>query len=249
MKIAIVQMEMRPTCAENVAGVIDHLHRAKALDADVVVFPECATTGFHRQVPEQVNRRDIADAIARIRSECAALRIAAVVGTPYYPSAEGGEIWNAAVVVDGAGEILAVCPKVGLTKSEGLFFAPGATRPTFSLGSIGCGVMLCREARDGEELRSRSGGARLTFWPGAIAWDSQPADPDNVVTPEIASACARTLESYVVQCNWSTSLNNPAIRGMGGSLVLAPTGDILHRCPLDTTGISIVDFDPAAAVV
>ncbi len=249
MKIAIAQMEMRSTWAENLAGVIDHLHQAKALDADVALFPECATTGFHRQVPEQVNRRDIADAIARIRMECAALRIAAVVGTPYYPSGDGNEIWNAALVIDGAGEILAVSPKVGLTKTERLFFAAGTARPTFALGSIGCGVMLCREVRDGEQLRAQLGGVRLTFWPGAIAWDSEPADPDNVVTPEIASACARTLESYVVQCNWSTSLNNPAIRGMGGSLVLAPTGDILHRCPLDTPGISIVELEPAAAVV
>lgn len=247
MKIAIAQMEMRPTCAENVGSVIDHLHRAKALEADVAVFPECATTGFHRQVPEQVNRREIGDAIARIRGECAALRIAAVVGTPYYPSAEGGEIWNAAVVIGGAGEILAVCPKVGLTKSERLFFTAGTARPTFSLGSVGCGVMLCREARDGEQLRAQLGGARLMFWPGAIAWDNGASDPDNVVTPEIASACARTLESHVVQCNWSTSLNNPAIRGMGGSLVLAPTGDILHRCPLDTTGISVLEIEPAAA--
>lgn len=237
-------MEMRATCAENTASVVDHLPRAKALDADVVVFPECAVSGFHRQVPEQVNRREVDEAIARIRGECAALGIAAVVGTPFYPSAGDGEIWNAAVVIDQRGDVLAVCPKVGLTKSERLFFAAGDTRPTFTLGSVGCGLMLCREARDGEELRTPMGGARMMFWPGAIAWDSQPTDPDNVVTIDIASECARTLDSYVVQCNWSTSLNNPSITGMGGSLVIAPTGELLHRCPLDTPGISIVEIDP-----
>jgi predicted amidohydrolase len=246
VKIAIAQMEMRPTRAGNMAGVIDHLHQAKALDAEVAVFPECATTGFHRHVPEQVNRRDIADAIARIQKECAALRIAAVVGTPYYPSASDSGIWNAAVVVDGSGEIVAVVPKVGLTKTERLFFAAGATRPAFSLGSVGCGVMLCREVRDGEEIRGQLGGARLMFWLGAIAWDSEPADPENVVTPEIASTCARTLESYVVQCNWASSVNDAAVAGMGGSLVIAPTGDVLHRCPLDTPGISIVEIEPVA---
>ena len=244
MKIAIAQMEMRPTCDGNLAEVIDHLHRAKALDAEVAVFPECATTGFHRQVPEQVSRRGIADAVARIQQECAALRIAAVVGTPYYLAAGDEEIWNAAVVIDRSGEIVAVVPKVGLTKTERLFFAPGVTRPAFTLGSTGCGVMLCREVRDGEELRGQLGGARLTFWPGAIAWDSEPADPDSVVTPEIASTCARTLESYVVQCNWASSVNNAAVTGMGGSLVMAPTGAILYRCPLDTPGISIVEIDP-----
>ncbi len=249
MKIAIAQMEMRSTCAENLAAVIEHLHEAKALGADVAVFPECATTGFHRQVPEQVSRRVVGDALTRIRVECAALPIAAVVGTPYYASPEDDEIWNAGVVIDGAGEILAVCPKVGLTNSERLFFAAGTARPTFALGSLECGLMLCREVRDGEALRSRLGGARLTFWPGAIAWDNGASDPDNVVTLEIASACARTLESYVVQCNWSTSLNNPSIWGMGGSLVLAPTGDILHRCPLDSPGISVFEIEPAAAAV
>ena len=246
MKIAIAQMEMRSTCAENLEGVIGHLHEAKALGADVAVFPECATTGFHRQVPDQVNRREIAGAVARIQQECAALGIAAVVGTPFYPSDSDGEIWNAAIVIDPRGAVLAVVPKVGLTKSERLFFTAGDARTAFTLGSVGCGVMLCREVRDGEELRTGLGGIRLAFWPGAIAWDSAPTDPDNVVTPEIASECARTLESYVVQCNWATSLNNPDVRGMGGSLVLAPTGELLHRCPLDTVGISLVELDPGS---
>ena len=50
----------------------------------------------------------------------------------------------------------------------------------------------------------------------------------------------------MVQCNWATSVNNPDVRGMGGSLVLAPTGELLHRCPLDTVGISIVEIDPGS---
>jgi len=246
VKIAIAQMEMRPTCAENLEGVIGHLHEANARGADVAVFPECATTGFHRQVPDQVNRREIGEAVARIQEECAALGIAAVVGTPFYPSDSDGEIWNAAAVIDPRGDVVAVLPKVGLTKSERLFFTAGETRAAFPLGSVGCGVMLCREVRDGEEIRAQLGGIRLTFWPGAIAWDNTPTDPDSVVTPEIARECARTLGSYMVQCNWATSLNNPDVRGMGGSLVLAPTGELLHRCPLDTVGISIVELDPGS---
>ena len=246
MRIAIVQMPMAWTLEENTRSILDHLAQASALGADVALFPECATTGFHRQVPGQTSRGAIQHAIDRVRVECSALGLPAVFGTPFYPADDESPPWNAAVVVDAGGEVGAVCPKVGLTQSEHLFFQAGSARPTFTLGPASCAVLLCREVRDAEDARSALRGARVVFWPGAIAWDSPATDPENVVTREIASACARTLGAYLVQCNWPISLNNPAVRGMGGSLVISPAGEIVHECPLDEPGISVVTLDLAA---
>lgn len=243
-KITIVQMPMHSTPEENTRSVVDHLAQAKALSADMAVFPECSATGYHRRVPEQIRRRSIADSLEQIQAQCAALELPAVVGTPFFPGAEEDRIWNAAVAIGADGEIQAVCPKAGLTQSERRFFHPGSTRPTSSLGTVSCSALLCREVRDAEQLLPQLRGVDLAFWPGVISWDNDPyAHPDDDVTIAIAQACARTLGSYLVQCNWPNSVNRPELTAMGGSLVISPTGELVHQCPIDQAGISVVTVD------
>jgi omega-amidase len=245
LKIAIAQMRMAWTLERNTRSILEHLAQARTLGADLAVFPECATTGFHRRVPEQTSRAGIQQATRRIQAECAALKLPAIVGTPFFPSAEEVPIWNAALVIDSGGDIAAVCPKIGLTQSEATFFQAGTARPTFSLGSVDCAVLLCREVRDAEYIRPHLAGVRVVFWPGAIAWNSRRAThPENVVTREIASACARTLGAYLIQCNWAESLNDPEASGMGGSLVISPAGEIIHECGVGQAGVSIVTAAP-----
>lgn len=244
MRIAIAQMPMGWTLEENTRSVLEHLAEAKALGAEIAVFPECATTGFHRRVPEQTSRGGIQEAIRQIQAECAAWQLPAIVGTPYFPSARESAIWNAAVVIDSGGALSAVCPKIGLTQSECAYFEAGVARPSFTVGSVSCAILLCREVRDAERLRPHLAGARVVFWPGAIAWNStRETHPENMVTREIASVCARTLGAYLVQCNWAQSLNDPQASGMGGSLVISPSGEIVHECPVDRPGITVVTLD------
>ncbi len=246
MKIAIAQMPMAWTVEENTRSILEHLAQAKTCGADVAVFPECATTGFHRRVPEQTSRDGIQQAIGRIRAECAVLGLPAIVGTPFFPTAQEVSIWNAALVIDSSGEVSAICPKIGLTQSESAFFHAGTARPTFILGSASCAVLLCREIRDAEYFRPFLTNVRVVFWPGVIAWNSPRAThPENVVTRGIASACARRLGVYLVQCNWAQSLNDPEVSGMGGSLVISPAGEIVHECSIDRPGLSIVTVDLA----
>ncbi len=248
MKIAIAQMPMGWTLEENTRSILEHLAQARALGADVAVFPECATTGFHRRVPGQVSPRGIGQAIEQVREQCRVLGLPAVFGTPFFPAGEEPAIWNAAVVIGSGGEVLSVAPKVGLTRSEGTYFQAGTARPAFRLGAVSCAVLLCREVRDAEQIRPGFTDVQVVFWPGAIAWSStEPTHPENVVTREIAVACARTLGVHLVQCNWPNSLNNPDVVGMGGSLVISPIGEIVHECPADQPGISLVTLKVEAA--
>jgi len=241
VRISIVQMPMSWAPEENTRSVLEHLAEAKALAADLVLFPECATTGYHRDVPELISRDTLCEALERIQAQCAALELAAVVGSPFFPSSEDERIWNAAIAIDAVGQIQAICPKMGLTQSECRFFHPGDTRPLFTLGTVPCSVILCREVRDAELLRSQLPETRLLVWPGVIAWDSEAGQPDNVVTKEIACGCAHTLNAHLVQCNWASSQNRLEQRGMGGSLVISPQGEVLHECPRDEAGIYLVD--------
>lgn len=247
MRVAIAQLPMAWTLAENTRSILEHLARAKALGAEVALFPECATTGFHRQVPGQVSVAGIRDAIGRIRDACRTLEMAAVVGTPFFPTDDESPRWNAAVAIGAEGEVRAVCPKVGPTPTERAYFDAGTERPTFTLGAVSCGVLLCREVQDAEEARAALGGVHVVFWPGVIAWDAPDSHPENVVTREMAADCARTLGAYLVQCNWASSLNDPTMRGLGGSLVVSPDGEIVHACPADAPGITVVALDVASA--
>lgn len=107
-------------------------------------------------------------------------------------------------------------------------------------------MILCREVRDAERLRPELGGVQVVFWPGAVAWDStRPVHPDDDFARDTARDCARTLGSHLVQCNWPQWLNDPGVTGLGGSLVVSPGGDLLHQCPLDEAGISIVTIEPS----
>ncbi|MBW3571534.1 MAG: hypothetical protein KY467_10540 [Gemmatimonadetes bacterium] len=65
------------------------------------------------------------------------------------------------------------------------------------------------------------------------------------MTRDIACDCAQTLGVYLVQCNWPHSLNDPTVASMGGSLVISPAGEIVHECPADQAGISLVTLDAA----
>jgi predicted amidohydrolase len=90
VRIAIVQLPMHPTPDENTRCVLDYMAQAKVLEADLVLFPECATTGYHRGVPGQINRRLVRASLERIQAQCAALELPAIAGTPFFPAGAAG---------------------------------------------------------------------------------------------------------------------------------------------------------------
>jgi omega-amidase len=242
MRIAISQMRMSWTPEENLRTILSDLERAGAEGAELACFPELATTGFHRRVPEQLTPAVVERSLDRIRAACAEHAVAAVVGTPFYNYSFSPRPQNVAVAIDAAGEVLAICPKHGLTSSERSFFEAGGPRPTFTARARSASVILCREMRDLDALAGEMKGVEMVFWPGVIRWTDVVTVPDNHVNLEHAQGCARTLGAWVVQCNWPHSLNGPPGAPMGGSVVLTPEGEILARAPLDEVSLTLVDL-------
>ena len=84
-------------------------------------------------------------------------------------------------------------------------------------------------------------GARLLLWPSHIQWRSE-TGPDY---RDAAVELARTLDCWIIQSNWATSVNDPTLRRLGGSLTITPSGDILGRAPFDEPHADIVEVtDP-----
>lgn len=240
MKVAVAQIPMAWTADENTTTILDHLARAKSLSADLVLFPECAITGYHRRVPEVAAPAVVEASLARIRAGCAALELPAMLGTPRF-SEDGATVVNSAVAIGADGEVLALCEKSGLTASERRYFAPGRVRQRFSIGDVPCCAIFCREVRDLGDLRQELEGTGVVFWPSMIHFDLDGDHPDHVDV-EMAQAFARTVGCWLVQCNWPASLNRPDLPGAGASLVISPGGEVVHRLPRDRSALDLVSL-------
>lgn len=245
-RIAIGQLRMRWTLAENLASILDAIAFAAARRARFCVFPELAVTGFHRRIAEAAQPPGVAASLAAIASACRANALAVAVGAPTFD--DDGRIRNSHILVNERGERAGVVDKIGLTAPEATFFAPGTTRGSGELQGVRCTSVICREVEDLADVvpQVRSGGAQLVFWPGAMRPDPEkpPADPPEHVVR--AQELARMTGAHVVQANWPESLNYPEQSAdCGESAVIDPTGALVLRLPRAQPGVAIVTLGSA----
>lgn len=237
---------MHWTLAGNLAETLAALEAAATGGAEGLLGTELALTGFHRRMPELLDAAALAEAEATLRSACARLGLAAILGLPTL--GEGGAVFNSHVYIDAAGRELGRVHKRGLTPSEAGFFAPGGARGWLAIGSLLATSVLCREMLDGPallpELRAGlpAGDARprVIFWPSYVA----ESDAEQTALCEAyrvgAAGLARELGAWVLQSNWPASLNAPAQRGFGAGVVIAPGGRLVTTLPRDEAALAFV---------
>ena len=219
LSVCIVQPPMAATIAENLPRLCAALVEAAADGADLVLFPECATTGFHRGLPGQCKPRMLTEAVQTLQRLCDQHAVAAVVGSPW---PHDGGILNAAVVLR-PGQIPLIAPKVGLTDSERRFFSVGPRASSWRLGGFRLATVLCREVADVDVLATHyAGQVDALLWPGYIAWSGGALD---------AGALARRLAVPILQCNWPESLNAPGAHVMGRSRLIGADGEVVATGP------------------
>ncbi|MBI3345614.1 MAG: hypothetical protein HY020_00205 [Burkholderiales bacterium] len=246
LRWAVAQSPMHWTLAGNLAETLAALDAAAAAGAEGCVCTELALTGFHRRVPELLDAGALAAAEATLRSACARLGLAAVVGLPTL--GEDGSVFNSHVYIDAAGGELGRVHKRGLTPSEAGFFARGGMRGWLPIGSLLASTVLCREMLDGAELLPELRAAlpasdarpRVIFWPSYIG----ESDAEQAALCEAyragAQALARELNAWVLQSNWPESLNAPEHRGLGAGVVIAPDGRLAMTLPRDAAALALV---------
>jgi len=233
LRIAVVQMPMAADLQENLDSIRAALAEAAEAGADLVLFPECAVTGFHRYVKLLCDPPRLDAALAGIREAVDAAGIAAVVGSPeWHPDG----FWNATVLFQPQ-QIPQISNKVGLTPSETRFFTPGDRADAWVVAGRRVGVVMCREILDGDALIDHySDGIDVLVWPGCISFDAEGSGDDYL---EAAQDLARDMGAHLIQCNWPHSLNDPTTRGMGGSVWIGPDGTLQERAPMDRPSLTI----------
>ena len=238
MKIGIAQIPMDWTVEGNTKTICNIV--SKNHDLDILVFPELAITGFHRDIKNQAQQHLVESALNEISIQCQLSNTLVFVG---YPLNENNKVYNVYSAINEQGTLEIVWRKVGLTPSECTFFESGDKRSIFEhpLGTFSS--YLCREASDVnwvvEQLSVQS--PSYILWPSYIGQPESSVNTESTNYEEGSKKIAQSLSAMVIQCNWPNSLNNPNDNGLGGSKIISSHGDIIAQLPFDKNCIGIFD--------
>jgi predicted amidohydrolase len=239
--VAGVQMDCRfGDVAANLDAVRRGLHRAADRGANVLVFPECALTGYcFRGKDEALPHAQplpgpASDAIAE---DCRARGAFAVVGML---ERAGDALFNACMLV-GPGGLVASYRKIHLPYLGVDRFTTPGDRPfaVHDLGGLRVGVNICYDGSFPESARVLTLlGADLvllpTNWPtGAL--------------PTVPLAQARALENTIYYAAVNRVGEERGFRFIGRSRVIAPDGTLLAEAGPDGEEIIMATIDPARA--
>jgi len=223
--------------------IVSRIDEAKAAGADLVCFPELATTGYPPE--DLLLRPGFLRAAERTLGEVAraARGIAVLVGTPHLDH----DLYNACAVCAG-GEVKAMYRKRFLPNygvfDEDRYFAAGRDLVVLEHGRELVGVTVC------EDMWQPGPPATDLALAGAQLLVNLSASPFHVgkerEREEMFVARARDNSSFVAFVN--------AVGGQdelvfdGHSLVLDDEGEVVARAPGFEEALLVVDVDPAATV-
>jgi predicted amidohydrolase len=164
LRVAAVQMIFADSLSGNLEKIELAATRAAKAGADVVLFPECATTGyaydFATLKPAQLRR-----ALRVVATIAAKQNVYLLVGSPIFA---GRRLFNGLVVFDRSGRLVHTYAKCQLTDADRSWFTPGDGISLFSLDGVRATAIICHERRYPELVRlAVMDGARVVFHPNA----------------------------------------------------------------------------------
>lgn len=229
----------------------------QACEADLIVLPELATSGYLFLTADEVEAvaepvpGPTTDLLHRLAAE---RRIHIVLGLPER-AADG--IYNSAVLVGPEG-LMGVYRKAHLFSDEKDWFRPGDVGfPIFEVRGAKVGLLVCFDHLFPEAARTL-----------ALAGAEIICHPSNLVLPELGQLTTRVraMENRVfwILANRigveDRALTNTSDRPSessrplakkltytGCSQIIAPDGKILHRAPTHEETLAVVTIDPAQA--
>jgi predicted amidohydrolase len=224
MRVAAVQMRSTRDLAENVRKIEGHLAQCARDGVRVVVFPECALTGyFDDDFMKTLSAEQLASAETQVVEACRAYDVYAIIGTP---SREDDRLYNSAVVIAPSGRILARYHKIQLAES---WPTAGKQLIVFPIDGVKASIIICHDERYPELVRLPVlAGARVVF---CLSHESGLAK-ETKLGPYRAQLQARAVENnvYVVQAN--APANDDATGSHGQSRLIAPDGNLIDEASI-----------------
>lgn len=164
LRVAAVQMKFAPTIEGNLTAMERLLARAVRRRAKVVLFPECAITGygcdFSRLQPAEVR-----GALTAVGQLAAHFDVSVLVGSPVFGR---GKLYNGLVVFNNQGEVVHCYAKCHLHELDRPCFTPGNAVALFDVEGVRATAVICHERRYPELVRlAVMAGAKILFHPNA----------------------------------------------------------------------------------
>ena len=220
-------------------------HIAAALgnvEADVIVLPELATSGYLFLNQEEVQA--LAEPVPGPTTEFLR-QLARKRGCHFVMGVAeraGDDIYNSAVLV-GPDGVVGTYSKAHLFYEEKYFFRAGNLGfPLFEIAGVKVGLLVCFDHAYPEAARTLAlGGAQII------------CHPSNLVLPGIAQLTTRvrSLENRVFwvlgnRCG-TEERGGKTLSFTGRSQIVAPNGTLLVEAPAEGESLSIVEIDPSEA--
>lgn len=224
----------------NIALLQRYTEEAVRLGAKLVVFPECMNTGYlfdsaaHcAELAEPLTGRYI-QAMAEL---CKKHRIHIASG--FTEKAAGGKIYNSGILLDAGGELAIHYQKQFLATHDQNWFEFGINGCPVADTELGrIGLLICFDGRIPEIARclALQGAEVIVDMANFFAMDQA-----EMWVP------ARAFENGV----WFVAATKAGVERSiyypGGSMIVAPSGDVVVRMPYDTHGVVSAEIDTTAA--
>lgn len=164
LRVAAAQMKFRPGIEQNIAKITAMVERAADGGADVVLFPECAITGYNCDFGT-IAAGEINSGLEKISAAARRAHCHVLVGSPTFA---GRKRFNSLVVFDRRGREIFRYSKIHLTPRDARWFRPGNALALFHLDGVPCTAIICHERRFPELVRLPvMMGAQIVFHPNA----------------------------------------------------------------------------------
>ncbi|WP_102144427.1 carbon-nitrogen hydrolase family protein [Mycobacterium hubeiense] len=241
MRIALAQISAGTEPPANLALVEDYTNRAADADAQLVLFPEATQCRFGVPLGPVAEPLDGSWA-SGVRAIAERAGIVVVVGM--FTPADDGRVANTLVAagrgVDAHYHKIHLYDAFGFTESRTV--APGFEPVMITVDGVGVGLTTCYDIRFPElyvELAQR--GALLTTV--HASWGSGPGKLEQWTLLARARALDTTgFVAAVDQAYPGDEIAATGPTGVGGSLVVSPTGEVLASAGADPE-LLVVDID------
>jgi len=244
-KLAVCQTLCKPgDVPANVAQGLDLIAAAGARGAELIVLPECHTTGL------TANLRDLAETVPGPTTEVygVAAREAGAWVVAGIVEREDGQLYNTAIVLAPTGSLVAKYRKCYLYVGEREGgFCPGDTACVLDVGFVTAGVAICYDYVFAEYLRDLVvRGARLLVHP--TAWvDTASCRQWRYPAAEAyrAQCLVRALENgvFFASANHCGPYDEDGhLQAVGRSAIIAPWGEVLAEVA-EGPGVAVAEAD------
>lgn len=215
--------------------IAQHIARCAEQGARVVVFPECALTGyFDNAFIAAISAEQLAGLEQQVAAACRTNRVYAVVGTPYR---EKSNLYNSAIVIRPDGTTLARYHKIQLAES---WPTGGQELVVFLIDGVPASIIICHDERYPELVRLPVlAGARIVFY---LSHESG-LDKESKIGPYRAQIQARAVENSVFIVQSNAPANADATGSHGHSRLIAPDGNLIAEASIFGEDVLIESLD------